>query len=482
MSTAGAGLPGAPHQGARILVADDSDVVRKVVSKMLTSKGFVVTQCSSGEEAFAKVIETRFDLVVTDVVMGALSGIQLCRLIRSDPDIGGTPVVLLTAAYDPRSRFWGAHSGADACIAKEAMNAELLTTIYRLLDSHTQPSRIDPSGGLSTEPLARLSQVLDQLLFQAVVAAEARKLLPPGGNRHDFSDGIIKLASQITDYAYLVVKLEGANGPSWHVHARAPWPRETTPEALAAVGIADTPVDRVTIRSSGSIPAPGGQVEIRAGERSTFTIGKGLDPVGQLVAFGGHKRLAMADQATLSLLVTELEFVVRSLLLIEQTQRMAHTDGLTNLHNRHRTNEYLVHEVERSRRYGSPLTVMLVDVDHFKAVNDICGHATGDAVLQSVAGVLKRGARTTDIVGRWGGEEFLVILPGTEMQGASIAAERQRASLETEPLPPGVPPVTLSAGLAQFGGKESPEALISRADAALYRAKANGRNRVERDE
>ncbi|MEZ4255450.1 MAG: response regulator [Polyangiales bacterium] len=285
----------------RILVVDDSNVVRKVVSRMLMSKGYSVTVCSSGEEAFTTLLAEQFDLVVSDVVMGALSGIQLCRLVRSDPDTATTPVILLTAAYDPRSRFWGAHSGADACIAKEAMTAELPPTVERLLAEHrTVTAPTDLGAGRTVDPLARLSQVLDSLLFQAVVSAEARRILEPGHDRATFFASLFALASQVTDYAYLVVHLEGPGEPAWAVHVRGGWPAQSTPEALAALGIKQVGTDAVHIVRTDALPLDGENIAIHAGERSTFQIQSLDQQLGQLVAFGGHKRLAMADQETLA--------------------------------------------------------------------------------------------------------------------------------------------------------------------------------------
>ena len=109
---------------ASALVVDDSALVRKVVAKLLANQGLRVETAESGEAAFRMILESSFDVVITDVIMGALSGMQLCRLIRSTPELEHIPVILLTAAYDPRSRFWGTHAGADATIAKETMKGK----------------------------------------------------------------------------------------------------------------------------------------------------------------------------------------------------------------------------------------------------------------------------------------------------------------------------------------------------------------------
>ena len=156
---------------------------------------------------------------------------------------------------------------------------------------------------------------------------------------------------------------------------------------------------------------------------------------------------------------------------------LAVTDPLTGLNNRARLDESLAAEVDRSLRYGDELSVALIDIDHFKAVNDTYGHLVGDAVLVTLAGILVRSVRVTDTVGRWGGEEFLIVLPNTGAQAGRFVAEDLRAAVESEQFDHRAP-VTISAGVATFIVGESADDLVARADEALYLAKDAGRNLV----
>jgi diguanylate cyclase (GGDEF)-like protein len=164
--------------------------------------------------------------------------------------------------------------------------------------------------------------------------------------------------------------------------------------------------------------------------------------------------------------------------------RMATTDSLTGLLNRQHTMERFQEEQARSKRGGTSLCCILLDIDLFKAVNDSHGHLAGDAVLRQTARILKKQVRAYDILGRFGGEEFIVVLPDTSLADAELMAERIRSRIEARlgersSLPPGSR-VTVSLGLTVGrAGDADPEALIARADAALYRAKERGRNRVE---
>jgi diguanylate cyclase (GGDEF)-like protein len=157
---------------------------------------------------------------------------------------------------------------------------------------------------------------------------------------------------------------------------------------------------------------------------------------------------------------------------------MAATDDLTQLANRRKFSESLRLELARSRRSGAPLALILADIDHLKQVNDTHGHPAGDAAIRHVAETLQRGRRETDLAARLGGEEFALLLPGTDRNGAQRAAERIRAELAGSPVPV-VGRVTVSLGGAIFPEDgENERELVARADERLYAAKSGGRNRV----
>jgi two-component system, cell cycle response regulator len=167
----------------------------------------------------------------------------------------------------------------------------------------------------------------------------------------------------------------------------------------------------------------------------------------------------------------------------ERLEALAHTDPLTQLLNRRALTVRLVAELERVRRYNAPLTVLMIDVDHFKLVNDTYGHIAGDLVLEELGLTLQRAARSVDTVARYGGEEFVVALPETGEQGAMSFAERLRTKVEWNSFSIGKGQtirVTVSVGLATFEGVrvETAEDLLDAADKALYRAKQSGRNVV----
>ncbi len=188
----------------------------------------------------------------------------------------------------------------------------------------------------------------------------------------------------------------------------------------------------------------------------------------------GYINLIQRNEAYKALLAAneQLEEKTRELEILSATDR------LTRVYNRLKLDEFLKSEFARSQRYGHPLSVILLDIDHFKAVNDTYGHPAGDKALCEVANLLQTRTRKSDLLGRWGGEEFMIICAETGIDGARTLAEELRSSIENHPFPV-VGSKTASFGVAERGADDTIESLINRADEALYRAKAGGRNRVE---
>jgi len=169
--------------------------------------------------------------------------------------------------------------------------------------------------------------------------------------------------------------------------------------------------------------------------------------------------------------------------LRKRFEREALVDGLTGVHNRRWLDDILPRLISRHQRGDQPLSLLMLDVDHFKRFNDTHGHAAGDQALTAVAQLIATRMRPTDMCARYGGEEFVIILPYTPLAGGIVAAERIRTTIADSPVDPSdedaLPPVTISVGVAGLEPGDDAKSLITRADQALYRAKAGGRNRVE---
>jgi diguanylate cyclase (GGDEF)-like protein len=246
---------------------------------------------------------------------------------------------------------------------------------------------------------------------------------------------------------------------------------ETALQATGASGAAlvDERGDRVHI----------GDIETGK-ERIELPLAAGGSSFGMLTLVGEH----FSDQArrTASSLAAQAVVALDNVRLHRIVERQALVDGLTGLANRRHCEEALSSELSRAQRFGTPFTVVLADLDDFKDVNDIHGHPTGDAVLREFAEVLRETMREADVAGRWGGEEFVLLLPGADEKGGAQLAERVRVSIGERVIagPDGTPvTITCSLGVASFPEAPSSQALLAAADDALYEAKRAGKNRVE---
>ncbi len=459
----------------RVLVVDDSASTRQAMRARLEQMGHVVTLAASGEEAFALCMEQPFDLLVSDVTMGAISGVHLCRMLRAEPATQELPIVLLTADDGPRSRFWGTHAGCDAYVSKREPET-LAGAVSRALTARGG-SRPERAPRHRIDPLERLSRVLDAHLLQAVVDREARSLMTYVDDRQGLLQGALRLFDEVLACPYAVLRIDGSAGRpgrSSALLARGPWPAEPDRRALLSVGFAPTAPPTALLQAETSFegtPDPG--------DASIEPILAGRELIGQLRLYGGRRGIGRDDRETAVWLAAALGPVLKSMLLVEETRHLATTDSLTGLRNRRTITERLRDEIARSTRYGTSVSVLLCDIDHFKQVNDTFGHQTGDDVLRAVSHTFERAVREVDLIGRWGGEEFLVVLPETDSEGAEVVAERIRAYVaELPPFSNGPAQVTISVGVAHYEIGDELEQLVRRADKAMYRAKHEGRNRV----
>lgn len=169
--------------------------------------------------------------------------------------------------------------------------------------------------------------------------------------------------------------------------------------------------------------------------------------------------------------------VTQETMLHQEVERIATIDSLTGIYNRHKFEELFTLESERSRRFSYPLSMIMIDIDHFKAVNDTYGHNVGDDVLKQLANIVQENIRKIDIFARWGGEEFLVLSPNTNLENIRILAEKLRIAVEKAVFPT-IGHVTISLGISTFGKEDSFSGLFKRVDHSLYYAKEHGRNQV----
>jgi two-component system cell cycle response regulator len=460
----------AVRQAGRLILIDPDEAGREMLADRLRMQGYTVTAAGAPAEGAVTALSSPPSAVIADLWMPSISGVQLCRLLKAEPATETVPVVL-RGPDDQRNRFWAERAGASGYVVKGRMG-DLMRNLSRVI--RAAPPSDDffiHLSGEGAEIRDRIAAYLDQALFESVIAAEVRALSVCGEFTRLF-DLFTQFLCQVMSYRWVALTTDSPARFALHTHPSRRARAET--EARAALAVpAECPVTMVE-------------------DQDALAAELGPDPVVHDIQFVDLPlgRLALAPRAPLEgydhtlvqVIARELGGPIRMTSLVEEAQRLATVDALTTLLNRRAFLAALDLELERSRRLGYPLTLVLLDVDHFKHINDHYGHAAGDAVLAEVGRLLGRQLRKVDLIARWGGEEFVAALSGTAQQDGLMVAERLRARLEslTVRATDGTPiAVTASFGVAQWDGNEKADAVIDRADRAMYTAKHNGRNRVD---
>lgn len=452
---------------ARILVAGTDSWCDHVAAALMAA-GHEVASSSDAFEAAEIALGTPTAAIVTQKKLIGASGLQLCRLVSAERLHRGIPVVVMSSKGELGTAFQARAAGA-------AAHVDDIDGLLGVLPGLLAQSELEPvTQRVDRNSLARrLSIVLDSALRDGVIAADVRALATVDGLERMF-EGLVDLASQVLPYTWLGLVVSGSRC-SFLLHAGED-DGDAERGAREVLGLdADTPC----IDSRGAVP------------RSTSAAGGAREPVEVPIFFGDCQVGQLAAllppshdgdlKRAVGLIAYELGGALKLMSLLEQVQRQAATDSLTGLLNRRAFLDLVVRQQARSERYPAPTSFLLVDIDHFKCVNDVHGHLAGDAVLRGVAQTFETAKRTTDIVCRWGGEEFVVALLHTHIEDALVVAERIRARIAAtaHEIPGGGSLfVTASIGVATGVPPWTPEHMLARADVALYEAKATGRNRI----
>jgi two-component system cell cycle response regulator len=474
----------------RVLVVDDSEVTRAILSRTLRGAGYEVLEARDGAEGAMAALREQPAVVVTDLEMPTMDGFPLLRLLKADPASRHIPVLIVTSHGEAASRYWGLRTGADAYLTKDHRPGELVEIVDRLATlANAAPLAARANGPLDlqamspVEVLARVARHLDASLLQATVT---NTLLEGGMAANDFHEaahGALETLGQVVDAQFLAVAVAEMDAGMIQIHLQDPVRQADVEELsdLLSGGLGAAPEMPVEIRVSGER----GDTAIDL-QRAIWLPLPVRDATGILsfLPRDPHEFNVSATGSLVESLAVHLALVLDNARLSQRLHELSTLDGLTRQLNHRVIYGRLTEELERARRYKYPLSVVLCDFDHFKEINDTHGHLAGDAVLREGAAVLRKCLRSTDLLGRYGGEEFLAVLPQVDLGAARLAAERLRRGLETHPviLPGGEElHITASFGVAdrdEIAGAPSSDLLVSLADRRLYEAKAAGRNRV----
>jgi len=456
--------------GPSVILIDPDDLSRDVLIERLRMQGYKANGFRGPIEGATSALSSPPSAVIADLWMQGISGVQLTRLMRAEPATERVSVIL-RGPDTPRNRFWSERAGAAAYVVKGRMG-DLVRAIARSVPA--APTEDDGFFTQLQDPESairdRIAAYLDTALFESVIASEVRALSTCGAFDRLF-DLLTQFVSQVMGYRWLALQVIRPGHLGLHTHPSVRVACEA--EARQALSITE-PIVTLAIEDEDATASPANtQAVVLPVIFADETIAKlALSPKGCTDS---------QDVRMLDVIARELGGPLRMAMLVEEAQHAATTDPLTGLPNRRAFLAALDIEQARSERHGYSMSLLLLDVDHFKSINDTHGHAAGDRVLAALGQLLVHEVRKTDIVGRWGGEEFVAVLSGADEPGARIGAERIRAAIEAMQvrLENGqLVPVRASIGVSCLEVRDTPEILIGRADSAMYQAKSAGRNRI----
>jgi two-component system cell cycle response regulator len=452
---------------ARVLVVDDVPANVKLLEARLSAEYFDVITAVRGEDALAICERAKCDLVLLDVMMPDMDGFEVCRRLKAGLTTHHIPVIMVTALDQPSDRVRGLDAGADDFLTKPVSDVALIARV---------------------RSLARLKLMTDELRMRAVtsrhigIRSPEREALKEAGR-----DGrILIVEDRKLAYEAMSDMLAGEHSVELEADPNAALFR-------AAEGNYD-----ILIISLGLANFDGLRLcsQVRSLERTRhvpiLAVADGDDNVrlsrGLEIGVNDFLFRPLDRHELLARVRTQVRkkrYTERLRDNVQMSIELAITDALTGLYNRRYMETHISGLIEHASSRNKPLTVLVLDIDYFKSINDNHGHDVGDEVLREFALRIRKSIRGIDLACRYGGEEFVVIMPETDLAVATTVAERLRRRIAGEPfaIQQGARTieVTISVGIAALGGSDDAASVMKRADQALYRAKRDGRNRVVPD-
>ncbi|CUX18303.1 MULTISPECIES: PleD family two-component system response regulator [Agrobacterium] len=449
---------------ARVLVVDDIPANVKLLEARLVAEYFDVVTAEDGFKALAICDEEQVDIILLDIMMPGMDGFEVCERLKANPNTAHIPVVMVTALDQPSDRVRGLKAGADDFLTKPVNDLQLIARV---------------------KSLVRLKAVSDELRLRAETARQI------GIEEMLRSDGLMQTPGRV------LVADGRASSQERIIRALKPVAEVdavTEPQA-ALLKAASNPFELVIVNSNFEDYDPLRLCsQFRSLERTRFL------PLLLVAEQGADEMVARAlDLGVNDYILRPIdpnELVARSLtqirrkrynehlrLNLQHTMELAIVDGLTGLNNRRYLDSHLKILFDRAAVRGRPISICMTDIDRFKLVNDTYGHDVGDEVLREFAARIRSTVRGADLACRYGGEEFVVVMPDTPMELAASVAERLRAIVEDKPFYvrsiDRELSITASLGIATSSGAfGAPDEILKQADKALYEAKHAGRNRV----
>jgi two-component system, cell cycle response regulator len=453
---------------ARVLVVDDVLANVKLMEARLTAEYFDVVTAMSGAEALAICDRALCDIVLLDVMMPEMDGFEVCRRLKGSPKTHHIPVIMVTALDQPSDRVRGLESGADDFLTKPVSDMALIARVRSLV---------------------RLKMVTDELRMRAVTSKEIgiQDPIPETLAEAGRNGKILIVDDRRSSYERIAAALSAE-----HTVDVEPNPHDAlfhTADGgydllIVSLGLEDFDGLRLCSQVRSLERTRGLPILIVSEAEDSARLLRGLEiGVNDYLVRPIDKNEMFARVRTQIRKKRYTECLRDN---FQASMEMAITDSLTGLHNRRYLESHLGTLVDEASARGKPLSLLILDIDYFKSINDNYGHDAGDDVLREFATRVRKSIRGIDLAARYGGEEFVIVMPETDMAVAAVVAERIRRRIAGEPFPihkgKAAIDATISIGIASLAAAtDTADTVLKRADQALYRAKRDGRNRVVAD-
>jgi two-component system, cell cycle response regulator len=485
--------------GGRILVADGDATFVESASSVLRDAGFEVSSATMRDSVIAEFQKAIPDLLLLDMSMHGSDGVPLLQELKSEARWRDVPVFMVSSLPPEEMEETTIGSGAADFIGKPIRPRELVARVNAQLRMRRELATAQLALRFAEEELQRargeaenrrkvmdiLAEVTGDLSSDEIYHIVARRV----ARALSLSRCSVILAKPGDKVGVVATAFDDPSLRNFEIELyRYPEIGRALEHGMPVL-VEDLQSDPLCAEIRKEWEADGTHVPIRSVIALPFTIGQTQAGVFLLRRMVNEPPLTTDDVEFAAAVIKAAVAAIHRAQLIETAKAdnarlevLAHTDPLTQVLNRRALTVRLTAEMERAKRYGTVITLLMLDLDHFKGVNDTAGHLVGDDVLREVATLIRESLRSIDLVARYGGEEFVVVLPGTRLTGAVKFAERTRELVERTVFTSaqGGVRLTASIGLASYPAPDiaGVDDFFARADEALYRAKVAGRNKV----
>lgn len=471
----------------KVLIIDDSVTQLTSLKIFFKREGWDVETAKNGVEGYVKVYKTAPDVIISDVLMPHIGGFQLCRLLKSNKETHDIPFVMLTVLDKNLDKFWASQSGADMFLRKDFDMATIVAAANEIAErmpvSNSVKSELKTYEIEEDAIITQINKILDEELMKTTITNKFRTLTDYTKDDKFIANQIFSILSAITDYDIACIYF---HSPDNSVQKRIIFHEENislTDDLMLELWRQLLP-DSASDFKSEKIESDKEKVQINSTDdllsKKEFDFYYEDILIGKL-CFYSRENIRWNKMRFMQTVKSELDLFLRLKYLYTKTCYLSITDELTQLYTRRHLKSVIAQEFERAKRYGTIVTVAMIDIDDFKMVNDKYGHMAGDYVLKEVSKIFINTLRKTDFVYRYGGEEICILMPETVIDKAYIPLERLRKTIENRDFiyDGKKMNVTVSIGASTYD-KEMREAseLIEKADTALYKAKKSGKNKV----